>query len=185
MDLTNLNLLQLQSKFMQRDEAVEGMSTAIGKQLRDIVSSVDKSLIYGRINDLPEEALDILAWQFGAEWYDANVSLETKRKAINDVLYLAQIRGTPAAVKRVIEIYFGDGHIEEWFEYSGEPYYFRVVTNNDSVTNEQASLFIKATDSVKNLRSKLAAVVIQSTESCDLKIGISLHMADKLTIGMV
>jgi phage tail P2-like protein len=183
MDVKELNLLQLQSKIMRRDEAVKGMSAALDSQYRELAAKVQDVLVYSRIDQLPEAALDILAWQFGADWYESSSDIETKRQAIQDVLYLASIRGTPAAVQRVVEIYFGDGAVEEWFDYGGEPYHFRVVTNNSGATNEQAALFLRAVESAKNLRSHLDAVIIQSTESLMLTPGIVLHMADTLTIG--
>jgi len=183
MDVGQLNLLQLQSKIMCRDEAVVGMSAALDFQFRELASKVQDVAVYSRIEQLPESALDILAWQFGADWYESGSDIATKRQAIQDVLYLASIRGTPAAVQRVVEIYFGDGAVEEWFDYGGEPYHFRVVTNNAAATNEQAALFMRAVDSVKNLRSQLDAVIIQWTEAMALHPGIVLHMADTLTIG--
>ncbi|MCL6456721.1 MAG: phage tail protein I [Gorillibacterium sp.] len=185
MDLSNLELFKLQTKLMRNDEAVMGMSAALSQQFQEIAAAVKGISIYSQIDQLPEEALDILAWQFGADWYDANSNVEIKRQAIKDVLYLARIRGTPAAVQRVVEIYFGDGAVEEWFDYAGEPYHFRVVTNNSAATNEQALLFLKAVESVKNLRSKLDAVIIQSTESMDLYKGFVLQMIDTITVKQV
>ncbi len=40
-------------------------------------------------------------------------------------------RGTPYAVEQVIQTYFGDGEVSEWFEYGGQPGMFKVVTTNN------------------------------------------------------
>lgn len=184
MDLKNLDLLNLQTKFMRQDKTVMGYSAAVGDQLKKIANETDKALIYSRINDLPGEVCDILSWQFGADWYDATADIEVKREAINDVLYLAKIRGTPAAVQRVVEIYFGDGRVEEWFEYGGDPGYFRVLTSNPEATNEKAQQFTKAVESVKRKSQWLEAVILEETiEARDMYYGGMLHIGEFITIG--
>ncbi|WP_044480432.1 phage tail protein I [Paenibacillus antibioticophila] len=183
MDLQNLNMLKLQTKFMRQDKSVVGYSAAVEEQFKKISNETDKAMIYARINELPGEVLDILAWQFGADWYDASVDIEVKREAIKDVLYLAKIRGTPAAVQRIVEIYFGDGRVEEWFEYGGNPGYFRVLTSNPEATNEKAQQFTKAVESVKRKSQWLEAVVLEETISIDdLYFGGVLHIGEYITI---
>lgn len=184
MDLKDMDLLKLQTQNMRLDDAVIGFSAALSDQFKKIAAEVRQIEVYSAIDRLPEEALDILAWQFGADWYDAKSHIEIKRQAIQDVLYLARIRGTPAAVQRVIEIYFGDGKIEEWFEYGGEPGYFRVRTTNQSATNERAQDFIRAVDAVKRLTAWLETVIIEETiQANDLYFGATLHIGDYITIG--
>jgi phage tail P2-like protein len=182
MDLSNLDLLKLQTKFMQRDPSVQGFCAALNQQFLDVAAQVQNILIYSRIDELPEEVLDILAWQFNADWYDAESDVETKRQAIKDALLLARIRGTPAAVQRVVEIYFGDGRVEEWFDYGGQPYHFRIVTNNPEATQEKASLLIQAVNAVKRSSARLDSVIIEEAENLSLYTGFVLHTGDHLTL---
>ncbi|MFD5019999.1 phage tail protein I [Paenibacillus sp. NPDC058367] len=170
---------------MSGNDDVQGMSSALSYQFQEIAAEIINVLIYSQIDKQPSEVLDILAWQFGADWYDSNAEIEIKRKAIKDVLYLARIRGTPEAVRRVIEIYFGDGRVEEWFDYGGEPGYFRVVTTNTAATSEQAERFAKAINSVKRLSAWLETIIIQSTDNMDIYTGVVLRMTDKLTLKQV
>ncbi|AOZ91620.1 phage tail protein I [Paenibacillus crassostreae] len=183
MDLQTLDLLKLQTKYMRDDETVIGLSAALGGQFKRIASEIVKVMIYSQTDQLPEEALDVLAWQFGADWYDANASIETKREAIDNVLYLAQIRGTPAAVQRIVEIYFGDGRVEEWFEYGGEPGYFRVITNNPEATNEKATQFIKSVNSVKRKSAWLEVVILEESTPLNLYIGGAVHVGEYILVG--
>lgn len=185
MILSDVDLLLLQTKAMQKNVDVRGFTAALNTQLQQIAGQINSVLTYSRIDEVPEEVLDILAWQFKVLWYDATSSLEVKRKAINDALLVARTLGTPAAVEKVVEIYFGDGRVEEWFEYGGQPYYFRVVTNNLDATNAQAALLVKAVDSVKNLRSRLEVVIIESVENMDIYHGHVLQMTDNLTLKQV
>ena len=185
MDLTNVDLLSLQTRAMQQDVTVRGFTAALAPSFVEIASQVINGSIYARIEDLPERALDVLAWQFNVVWYDPDSDLETKRRTIHDALLVKQTLGTPAAVQRVVETYFGDGRVEEWFEYGGAPYHFRIVTSNPSATGEQAELLVKTVNSVKNIRSRLDSVIIESTESMNLYVGMALHLTDNLTLKQV
>lgn len=185
MQVKDMDLLALQTAVMRQDKSVQGFSAALTDQLRQLAEQVQQILIYGRIDELPEEILDILAWQFNVDWYDAEADLMTKRQAVNDFLIISRTRGTPAAVKRVVEIYFGSGSVEEWFDYGGEPYHFRVVTDNPAANAEKAELLIRAVDSVKNLRSHLEAVVIQTKDTIEQQYGIALRIGDVMTVRMV
>jgi hypothetical protein len=119
MYLKTVDVLSLQTKFMKQDTAVRGFSAALTPQIRKLAEETGWVAIYSRIDELPEEVLDILAWQFGALWYDVDSPIEVKREAIKQAIEIHKIKGTPAAVQRVIEIYFSDGDVEEWFQYGG------------------------------------------------------------------
>jgi phage tail P2-like protein len=185
MQTKDLDLLKLQTKTMQKDRDVQGFTAALNDQLRQLSENVNLALIYGRTDQLPEEVLDILAWQFKVDWYDATSDIVTKQKAIDDALLIQQILGTPAAVQRVIEIYFGDGQVEEWFDYGGLPFHFRVVTNNPEATNEKAALLTKAVNSVKRKSTRLESVIIKTGDTMDLYEGLALHTGDYLTVKQV
>jgi phage tail P2-like protein len=185
MKTNDVDLLKLQTKTMQKDQAVQGFTSALNDQLRLLVSEVINVLTYSRIDLIPEDILDILSWQFSVDWYDVDSDLETKRQAINDALIVSQTRGTPAAVQKVIEIYFGDGQVEEWFDYGGLPFHFRVVTNNPEATNEKAALLTKAVNSVKRKSTRLESVIIKTGDTMDLYEGFALHTGDYLTVKQV
>lgn len=185
MDTKTIDLLSLQTRMMQNDATVQGMSAAFNPQFIQVAEQITNELIFTRIDELPESVLDILAWQFNVDWYESDGSIDEKREAINDALIIKKTQGTPAAVQRVVEIYFGDGRVEEWFDYGGVPGYFRVVTNNPSATGDQAALLIKAVNSVKNLRSRLESVIIESTEDMNLYFGFAIQMTENITLEQV
>ena len=65
---------------------------------------------------------------------------------------------TRAAVEELITSVFGEGRVEEWFDYGGEPFYFKVYTNA-TFTEDMISKFDNMLEKVKNTRSKLETVV--------------------------
>lgn len=185
MEVKDLDLLKMQTSFMKNDITVKGYTAALAEQIQKLAHEVENVLIYGRLDEVPEEVLDILAWSFNVDWYDAEADVETKRQAVKNVLILARIKGTPAAVQRVAEIYLGDAEVEEWFDYAGQPYHFRIVTNNAEANSTKAAQLIRAIDSVKNLRSKLDSVMILSTENFSLNFGFAIHTGDNITLKQV
>ena len=160
MQLTDVDLLALQTKFMQQDSTVQGMCAALTPQLRDLAAEVKNCLILTRIDELQEEILDELAYERHIEWYDATASIEVKRSLIKNSDMVHAYLGTPYAVEQVVRDYFGLATVKEWFEYGGEPFCFKVIVANQSVSGEQAKRFTKALDAVKNIRSRMDELVV-------------------------
>ncbi len=67
-------------------------------------------------------------------------------------------KGTLGALKRSLASFgFADIRIEEWFEYGGDPFTFRVhaVFNEDGLSIEDANLIYTVIMQTKNLRSHM------------------------------
>lgn len=71
------------------------------------------------IDELPERILDVLAVELRTPYYQESMNLETKRNIIKRTLLWHTKAGTPSAVSELIEIVFGEGRTEEWFDYTG------------------------------------------------------------------
>lgn len=182
MDLSNINLLSLQTSFMRQDPTTQALCAALEPQFRKLADEVKACLIYAKVDELDNTALDELACEMHVDFYDANASLEQKRDLIKKSLIIHETKGTPYAVETLISALFGEGYVEEWFEYGGDPYTFRVLTNNAAVTNEKAQEFIKALNSVKNARSWLDSVIITLNEDLPLYFAGIVHTGDFITI---
>ena len=74
------------------------------------------------IDELPERILDVLAVELRTPYYQESMNLETKRNIIKRTLLWHTKAGTPSAVSELIEIVFGEGRTEEWFDYTEGPY---------------------------------------------------------------
>mgnify|MGYP000365305309 CR=1 FL=1 len=183
--LKDVDLLSLQTSYMKQDTTTKAMCAALTPEFQKLSEEVKTCLIFSRINELDSEALDELAWQLHIDWYDANADIEVKRQIIKNALKVHRYRGTPYAVEQVVQDYFGDGHVEEWFEYGGDPYHFRVVTSNPSVTGEMAEQFVKAVEKVKNVRSHLEQVIISMSAEMQIYLGFVLHTGDLITVEQV
>ena len=158
MDLSNIDLFALQTKMMQQDNTTAAMSVAIKNQLVNLADTVNLIMIYARIDEMFEDVLDSLAWQFNCSWYDATASLGNKRKIIKTALLVHKTRGTRFAVEEVVKSYFNDAEVKEWFEYAGDPYTFKVIVRNGAAPG-QLDRLTKAINAVKNARSQMDEIV--------------------------
>ena len=126
----------------------------------------------------PDEILDELAWQFNALEYDPSLPRSTKVQLVESAILNNKQRGTVAAVERIATQIFGDAWIEEWFNYSGEPYHFKVHTSNVSVGDQEAAQFAAVIASAQNVRSVLESVIVETVEQMNLNFGGVIHTAD-------
>ena len=182
MILKDVDLLKLQTIFMQQDKTTKAMCAALTPQIKDIANSISKCIIFADIDNLDEGVLDQLAFELDITWYDPTASTDIKKALIKNSDKVHMYMGTPYAVEQVIQDYFGDGYVEEWYKYSGDPYHFRVITSNPSVTGELAELFASAIDKVKRKSAVIDNVVVELIAQMDLYYCCELHIGDTYTI---
>jgi phage tail P2-like protein len=161
------------------------MCAALTPQLQQIANEVRLCLIYNRIDELAEPILDELAQQMKIDWYDTAADILVKRQLIKTAPVIKRCLGTPYAVEEIIKIYFGDGELQEWFNYGGDPGMFKVVTNNSSVTGELAQQFIRVLDAVKRKSSHLEEIIIALSGEMNLYYAGVVHTGDFLEIRQV
>jgi phage tail P2-like protein len=184
-DLKNIDLLKLQTKHMQQDPTTQAMCATLTPQLRQVADEVKNCLIIPRVDELPEEILDELAYELHVDWYDATASIDVKRNLIKNSDKVHMYLGTPYAVEQVVQDYFGDGYVEEWFEYGGQPYYFRVVTSNSAVTGELANQFTQAVEKVKRKSTILEQVIVSMSAEMLEYWGMAVQTGDYIEIRQV
>lgn len=90
------------------------------------------------IDELPERILDVLAVELRTPYYQESMNLETKRNIIKRTLLWHTKAGTPSAVSELIEIVFGEGRTEEWFDYTEGPY-TRNIRHHNQCQNDRGN----------------------------------------------
>ncbi|KPU42150.1 phage tail protein [Oxobacter pfennigii] len=184
MDLQNLDLLKLQTKHMQQDPTTIAMCEALTPQLQVISDEVIYCLILARVDALPENILDELAVELHIEWYDATASIDIKRSLVKNSDKVHMYMGTPYALEQVIQDYFGEGEVLEWFDYSGLPYGFKVVSNGRISGEESLNKFIEKINMLKNERSRLEGLIINSKNDNPLYSAMIVNTKDYQTTEM-
>lgn len=158
--LTPENLLRTLPDALRNDESMAALAESIAGVLADRPGEIRNLLIYSRIDQLPEDLLDILAHDFKVDWWDGDYSLEEKRRTLKDSWRVHRMLGTKAAVETAISAIYPETKVSEWFEYNGQPYHFKLlidVTQGD-VDPSKHSRVMDRVEFYKNLRSILDSV---------------------------
>lgn len=175
MKLGNLEFIRLLPEFMRDDLAVKGLSAGLDEIIPTLSGSIGRLTTWDKIDELTESELDALAWELNILWYDKSANIETKRSLVLNSDKVYRRLGTKWAVENVIQSYFGDGYIREWFDYDGEPGHFRVYSTNPTLNNERLTEFLNILEKVKRHSSKLDSIFITLTGEMRLAAGMAVR----------
>lgn len=154
--ITKENLLRTLPEVLQKDEKMKALAASIANVLSMRVGEIESLRIYTRIDELPEGLLDILAYDFKVDWYDYGYPIEAKRNLIKNNVKVHMMIGTKYAVVTGLRGLHPNSDIEEWFEYGGNPFYFRIILDvTDSYVTAVYTDIIKSVNMYKSQRSKL------------------------------
>ncbi len=153
------------------DRRMNALARAIAEALGVHLDEIPLTEIYTRIDELPEDVLDILARDYKIDWYDFDYPVEAKRNLVKTSYYVHRHLGTTGAVKEAIRSLYPRSDIEEWFDYGGQPYHFRVALESGApiipVSNTD---ILKAVYTYKSLRSHLEAIIYRTTVNVGIRI---------------
>jgi phage tail P2-like protein len=129
-----------------------------GQFLPDSPDALPSILFWPFINDQTPPLLDVLGWEMHVDvWagWSGALDIDTKKELINSSIDWHQHKGTRYAVDQMLKVVFKQGRVTEWYEYGGQPYYFRIIFEDDIVDPTQISTVTDAIYAVKNVRSWL------------------------------
>lgn len=147
------------SHFFADDPARQALSLAIRDGTRMLDDYTKRIYVYCSIETAPEEIIDLLAKELRTQYYRDSMDIEVKRVLVRSTLIWYMTAGTPAAVEELVSVVFGEGEVKEWFDYGGDPYYFKIRTNA-ALTPDIDAYFSDMIRRVKNTRSHLEAIEI-------------------------
>ena len=177
--IENLKILSLLPSLLQQDDDIIAASKSLDKANTKNLDLALQLNFFSNKNLENNVLLDALAYDFHVDFYDKSYSTQIKRQLIDDSLLIHAKKGTAQSVEELITTIFGEGVVEEWFEYDGAPFHFRVITNNEEVTTARAQEFIKALESVKRKTAILDSVTINQVEEMNIYVGFAVHFGDK------
>lgn len=186
MKLKDIDLSLFIPQFMREDKNAQAFIYALNQALSPVINNIKQASIYARIDELKEDVLDMLAEQFNITEYSTSYSISVKRSLIKNCMLIHHQRGTVSAVEKVVNDVFGNARVEEWFDYDGEPYHFKVFTTNASASDEMLEEFERIINASQNCRSYLEQAVVELYQSMDVYVGItcSISTIDKFECNM-
>lgn len=180
--LQTVSLLDLLPDNLRSDGTVHAAAQGIDTELQALSKLIQTLPHLNRLDELTDAEADAYAWQYHVDFYDPSLPLEQRRELVKNSFRWHRRKGTPSAVEELVATVFGSGTVQEWWEYGGEPYHFRVLTNDPTATNDGATRFIQAVNSTKNTRSVLESIQITTETTMNLCIGFAVHIGDYFKI---
>ena len=158
--ITKDNLLTVFPLALQNDKSAPALGDSTAEILARRLGEIDLLRIYTRIDELDEELLDILAYDFKIDWWDPNYTVEEKRKTLKGNWLVHKKLGTKAAVESAISAIYPSVAVTEWFEYGGEPYHFKLEINSTKphIAPDANQRVLARSMFYKNLRSHLEEI---------------------------
>ena len=94
-------------------------------------------------------------------------------------------KGTSYAVKNVVAIVLSEANITEWYEYGGDPGYFRInMLNNPMISDEKLKAVVTAINTAKNVRSWLDEIRFIRKPKVIKNVFIPSCICKEITIGL-
>lgn len=168
---------------LQDGDRIEAYARIVADELLKLHRDSDMLAIYTRIDELPEEILDILARDLNVKWYLYDGNIDTKRTQIKSCFYVHRHRGTVAAVRTALTDLYPSTGIEEWFDYNGQPGRFKlnIEIGENGVEVEPYKLY-KTLELYKRLSAALEKVTLKKRDELEIKVGIVEQRASKLFV---
>lgn len=151
---------------------VKALSYALQQACRLLYRYSRRLYIYSNMDEQPEGVIDLLASELRTQYYRSTLDIDTKRRLVKNTLIWYMSAGTPQAVEDLIATIFGEGQVEEWFQYGGNPYMFRVITNAES-SLDAITKFENLIKKVKNIRSHIEYVAFHREQETAVYVAVT------------
>ncbi len=181
-NLNEISFLGLLPSSIAGDPTMEAAAQALESEIQYINDKTKEILIWSRIDEIGEPLLSALAYQLHVDYWDNDLPLETKREIIKTSIAWHRIKGTPAAVEKMLLLIIGGGVVEDWHEYGGDPFYFRIQTSESLGGPDIFDKLISTINRAKNTRSWLEKIIV--TRKTIQTLNLSFAVIDKKTVGL-
>lgn len=160
--MAEYGLMDIMPENLLADKNIRNIVEVIDEKLRDSYKQTEYPAIISRIDELDSDVLDSLAWQYNVDFYDPAINVENKRKLIRESIAWHRLKGTSAAVAQLVSAIFGPSSVQEWYEYGGEPYHFRITSSGFDPAGKTIKDILCAVEMAKNTRSCLDDITIDA-----------------------
>lgn len=158
--MTN-DLLKLLPHSLRQDPVLVAIAEATEIQLKQAYQEAETIYNIIDIDKMPEELLDLLAYEKHVDFYEVDLLIEQKRGLVKASRKWHRKKGTRGAVEDVVSIIYKNAQVFEWFEYGGRKYRFKIEVDEPFVAREDMKRLRKMVEATKNKRSWLEYVAVK------------------------
>jgi len=184
-DLRDCQTIQVMPEVFRKDAQVQAASYALQQTAKMLMEKIDRAGVYAMIDRMPEPIVDLLAEELRAQYYDPSLPVEDKRGAVKNALPWHKKAGTAAAVRELTNFVWksGSAKVQEWFEYSSDPYLFRILLGTDMcIEEEKINIFLHSLWKVKNTRSHLESITFMRRLDNFLYMGAASRSCGRIVV---
>lgn len=173
-DIYSVDLTRTLPISLKNDPKMIALARVISDEMLKTSKLIKNNIIYPRIDELSEDVLDILAYDLHVDWYEYDYPIDVKRAIIKDSVKVHKRLGTGYAVELALGSLHPNSEIEEWDEYGGKPFYFRIVLDTTQ-SRVEADYFqvVRAIEIYKRKSAHLDDLIYQ----CN--IGVQIETEEK------
>lgn len=185
MELDNTELSNILPSSLTRDAHILHAASAVSAVMNETSKETVNDFVMSKIDILPEAVINSLAWQFHADTYDMNLGIEQKRQLVKNAIKDHKYKGTSWAVKSVVEVLLNYAKVEEWFNYGGKPYHFRVNGSYGEIVRDgDLQNLVDAIQQAKNVRSWLDGISFERKQTVKKQLAIPIVIFKEVRIGL-
>jgi phage tail P2-like protein len=155
--------LDIVPESIRTDPQVIAACESIDNELTFLYEDIPDVCFWPFVEKQVPPLLDVLAWEMHVDhWQGWHGDLSNRKKVelINKSIDWHQHKGTKYAVEDMVRTIFTEGYIVEWFQYGGNPFFFKIVLKQQITTKEQLRALLESVIAVKNVRSWIEAIEI-------------------------
>nr|DAL33579.1 MAG TPA_asm: tail protein [Caudoviricetes sp.] len=181
--LDTLNVEVLLPSSIAEDKNVKAIAKVVTEKLLQVNDDTKLILLWEQLPNFDDAKLSNLAWQLHVDLYDSSLSKAQRVQLIRNSILWHRYRGTKYAVESALQSVFNTGQVEEWQEYDGKPYHFRInglieALQDESRINKLVDLIVKS----KNLRSWCDEIQFERETTGNIFIGGAVVDDTELTV---
>lgn len=167
-------------KDLSKASKIALLAAIVAEEIEDLSAAHDLALLYGRIDALDGTMLDILAYDFKVDWWDANATLEQKREVFKNHFIVHRTLGTIGSISRALKDMYESARIIEWPEYNGRPYHYKLYVDLGEAfaLDDVFSNILYRTRFYTNVRSVLELIRFDTTRKLQLYCGVALQYGE-------
>lgn len=181
--LRDAQVTQALPHILAKEPWAQAMAYAVNRQMARMLTYAEGTMVLANVDKMPDAILDILAKELRLPYYNPDYTTPVKRELVKGALQYWATAGTVESLTKILTNIFGDAEIEEWFEYGGEPGYFRILTTNPNVSGETLEQFRKTAQDVKRLSAWLEEVLVDlGSSNMEFKQGFALYDHTEITL---
>lgn len=148
---------------------------------REIYEYALRTMIYHNLSQLDDKVLNQLAVEMKTQYYSSSLDHDTRVRLIANTIRWHVLAGTRTAVEELVGSVFQTDGVKEWFEYGGEPFFFKINSELD-FSLELLSKFRDMTKRVKNTAITLEEIMLKKDVFLPMKVKSGISVEETVTV---